>query len=117
MEDTLCDLCGSEQEDTVECNCCGEPICEDCLGRHNREVDEEIRIARCQDMEEMGRDGFIDFANPGSALRAETPTNPRNLPCPTCGQSNTLTPEDVALHYQCDTCAARTEGTYMGADY
>src|SRR5208282_4777896 len=28
----------------------------------------------------------IDFADPGgrSALRAATPTNPRNLPCPTC---------------------------------
>ena len=62
------------------------------------------------------RDG-IDFANPGSALRASSTTNPRNLPCPTCGEANTLTPADVAKGYQCDTCAARAEGTYFGGDY
>lgn len=52
-----------------------------------------------------------DFADPGgeSALRAETPTNPRNLPCPTCGAENRLTPRDRALGYQCDDCANRDE--------
>jgi hypothetical protein len=52
------------------------------------------------------------FAEPGgkSALRAATPTNPRNLPCPTCRQPNKLTPRDVALHYQCDECADHAEG-------
>jgi hypothetical protein len=51
------------------------------------------------------------FANPGgnSALRAATPNNPRNLPCPTCGKANKLTPKDKALGYQCDACADRDE--------
>jgi len=52
-----------------------------------------------------------EFANPGgnSALRASGPGNPRNLPCPTCGTPNVLTPADKARHYQCDTCADRAE--------
>ena len=53
----------------------------------------------------------VGFADPGgrSALRAETETNPRNLPCPTCGASNRLTPLDKARGYQCDSCADRAE--------
>jgi hypothetical protein len=53
----------------------------------------------------------IDFADPGgkSALRAATKSNPRNLPCPTCGCKNRLTPADRALGYQCDSCADRDE--------
>jgi len=52
-----------------------------------------------------------EFADPGgrSALRAETEDNPRNLPCPTCGEENRLTPADVALHYQCNRCADMLE--------
>lgn len=50
-----------------------------------------------------------EFAQPGSALRAATPDNPRNLPCPNCEQPNKLTPKDVALHYQCDDCADAQE--------
>lgn len=55
----------------------------------------------------------VGFADPGgeSALRAETPTNPRNLPCPTCGDENVLTPKDVAKGYQCNRCADEAEGT------
>lgn len=51
------------------------------------------------------------FADPhgNSALRAETPDNPRNLPCPTCGEPNRLTPQDKALGYQCDDCADMME--------
>ena len=51
------------------------------------------------------------FANPSgnSALRAATPTNPRNRPCPTCKEPNRLTPHDVRLGYQCDRCADRDE--------
>ena len=47
------------------------------------------------------------FADPygGSALRRASASNPRNQPCPTCGKPNRLTPADVALKYQCDTCA------------
>lgn len=57
-----------------------------------------------------------DFADPGgkSALRAATKSNPRNLPCPTCGRKNRLTPADRARGYQCDSCADRAE---RGLDY
>ena len=53
----------------------------------------------------------VGFADPGgrSALRAATDTNPRNLPCPTCGAPNRLTPLDKARGYQCDSCADRAE--------
>ena len=52
-----------------------------------------------------------DFADPGgrSALRAARPGNPRNRKCPNCGARNRLTPRDVALGYQCDSCADRAE--------
>ena len=50
------------------------------------------------------------FAGPGSALRAASKKNPRNLPCPTCKQPNKLTPKDKRLGYQCDDCADRDEG-------
>jgi hypothetical protein len=52
------------------------------------------------------------FQDPGgrSALRRETASNPRNLPCPTCGEPNRLTPADQRLGYQCDACADRAEG-------
>ena len=57
-------------------------------------------------------DDRCDFADPGgrSALRAATKRNPRNRPCPTCGQPNRLAPKDVALGYQCDQCADHAEG-------
>lgn len=53
----------------------------------------------------------VGFADPGgrSALRAATKNNPRNLPCPTCGEPNRLTPADRARGYQCDACADRAE--------
>lgn len=51
------------------------------------------------------------FADPGgdSALRAASATNPRDRPCPTCLEPNRLTREDVALNYQCNTCARQAE--------
>lgn len=54
------------------------------------------------------------FADPGgnSALRAATSDNPRNLPCPTCGTENVLTPADVQRGYQCDHCADALERGY-----
>ena len=54
----------------------------------------------------------VGFADPGgqSALRAATKDNPRNLPCPSCGEPNRLTPIDKAKGYQCDECADRAEG-------
>lgn len=53
-----------------------------------------------------------EFAEPGgnSALRAASRSNPRNLPCPTCGAKNVLTPKDVRLGYCCDRCADMAEG-------
>ncbi len=59
-----------------------------------------------------GGDDRSEFADPGgrSALRAASTSNPRNLPCPTCGKPNKLTPKDRRLGYQCDDCADRTEG-------
>ena len=53
----------------------------------------------------------LDFADPGgeSALRAATPDNPRDQPCPTCGREDVLTPADVNLGYQCDRCANALE--------
>jgi len=52
-----------------------------------------------------------EFADPSgkSALRAASKKNPRNRPCPTCGAKNRLTPKDVSLGYQCDSCADRDE--------
>ena len=49
------------------------------------------------------------FASTGSALRAACPNNPRNIPCPTCGEPNRLTPIDQQLGYQCDECADNCE--------
>lgn len=53
-----------------------------------------------------------NFANPGSALRRASKSNPRNLPCPTCGDENVLTREDRLRGYQCDSCADTAEGKY-----
>jgi hypothetical protein len=77
----------------------------------NNYDDEDIDYGDSHDFENCDYDS-CDFADPGgrSALRAETPSNPRNLPCPTCGAENVLTPADVAHGYQCDRCADRAEG-------
>lgn len=63
--------------------------------------------------DEYGYD-YGEFADPGgrSALRAASSRNPRNLPCPTCGTENVLTPADVAKGYQCDACADAAEGCF-----
>lgn len=64
-------------------------------------------------------DGREEFEDPGgrSALRRSSKTNPRNLPCPTCGKPNRLTPKDKRLGYQCDACADRDEGIMGYGDY
>jgi hypothetical protein len=53
----------------------------------------------------------VGFADPGgnSALRAETPDNPRDRPCPNCGTENVLTRIDVMRGYQCDRCSDALE--------
>lgn len=81
----------------------GMVLCEPCI-----EADEA-------DDDYYDDDDLIDgvgFADPGgrSALRAETPDNPRIHSCPTCGEPSRLTTIDVAHGYQCDTCADRAEG-------
>lgn len=62
--------------------------------------------------EDYDFDDDMDFAEPGgrSALRAASHDNPRNLPCPTCGRENVLTPRDRDLGYQCNRCADQAEG-------
>ena len=52
-----------------------------------------------------------DFADRGGvlALRRASKLNPRNLPCPTCGRPNKLTPAYQERGYQCNSCAARDE--------
>jgi hypothetical protein len=54
----------------------------------------------------------VGFADPGgrSALRAETPNNPRDRPCPTCHAPNVLTRIDEMHGYCCDRCADIAEG-------
>lgn len=61
----------------------------------------------------------VGFADPGgrSALRAETPDNPRNQDCPTCGAENVLTEIDRQRGYQCDSCADRAEGRFTYGEY
>ena len=60
---------------------------------------------------EYGDNDMLEFADPGgnSALRRAHKDNPRNRKCPTCGEPNRLTPKDVSLGYQCDSCADRAE--------
>lgn len=81
-----------------------------------QECYQETTDAWREDAEDSRREGWlidgVGFADPGgrSALRAETASNPRNLPCPTCGQPNRLTPIDRQRGYQCDECSDRTDG-------
>ena len=64
------------------------------------------------DDDERDTDRFRDPGGP-SALHP----GKRIHPCPTCGKPRRLTARDVAKGYQCDDCAARHEGTYVGGDY
>jgi hypothetical protein len=94
------------------CVSCGEALTDE-PGEDCEHEDDHI------DLYEGDEDFEIDFADPGgrSALRAETPDNPRDRPCPTCGAENVLTPADVACGYQCNSCADRDEGINTGGDY
>jgi hypothetical protein len=102
----LCEECGVECDDLSPHGAC--PECEEEL-QAQAELDERSYGPDYWD-HEYPIDG-VGFANPGgtSALRAATPSNPRNRPCPTCGGANRLTPADVAAGYQCDPCADRAE--------
>lgn len=54
----------------------------------------------------------ISFKNSTSSLRKASKSNPRIYPCPTCGEKNRLTLQDVNLGYQCDECADKIEGGF-----
>lgn len=89
----------------------------------NYDGDEHSLCDLCDDARRMGDEAghsyygedddyfYSDFADPGgrSALRAATPDNPRNLPCPTCREPNRLTRKDKIWGYQCDACADALE--------
>jgi hypothetical protein len=77
------------------------------LGKRDRKGFEMSRY----DDYDYDEDCGCDFAEPGSnsALRAASKNNPRNLPCSTCHYPNRLTPNDVALGYQCNSCANAME--------
>lgn len=99
-----CAICGGDDDDCDHCAACGAPRCRSC-----REAGEECP---CDDEDtELDLEDRSEFADPGgeSALRAATPDNPRVFPCPTCGQPNRLTGQDVQRHYQCDDCADKEE--------
>ena len=90
-----------------------------CSDECAREAEEETRVCAEEDRREAIMSGeLIDgvgFANPGghSALRAETPDNPRDQDCPNCGAENALTRIDRQRGYQCDRCADIAEGRIM----
>jgi hypothetical protein len=106
----ICPKCG-----TSDCGCCEE------CGASDSEPHERW----CGEYEPADEyvDEFDDeeaymvkrFRDPGG--RSALHPGERNHPCPTCGRANALTDADVASGYQCDSCADRAEGTYMGADY
>ena len=81
-------------------------ICRHGINRHEDWCEE------CETEAYGDEDDSIVFANPGSALRASSRSNPRNLPCPTCGKPDRLTSADQAQGYQCDECADRDEGMW-----
>lgn len=84
------------------------PVCRHGIERVSGDWCEECETE--VDVFDDEEDSRIVFANPGSALRAASRSNPRNLPCPTCGEPNRLTPADRRRGYQCDQCADRDEG-------
>lgn len=101
-KDIICDGCSEiieKDEEFLELD--GEKYCEGCAedGEYYGDFYDEDLI-----------DG-VGFADPGgnSSLRAETESNPRNLPCPECHDENVLTQLDVARGYRCDRCADRAE--------
>lgn len=65
-----------------------------------QEIDKELGVLHQAEND-------IQFADPDgeSSLRAVTRDNPRNLPCPVCGEPDQLTPKDRRCGYQCDACA------------
>lgn len=88
-------------------------VCKNC---HEEAVDCKNADLEYEGYEDEELIDGVGFANPGgnSALRAETPDNPRDRPCPECGTKNVLTRIDTAHGYCYDRCADRKE---RGFDY
>lgn len=115
--DRICDQCNEPiGPDDCPLQIDSEPAWYCCDGCRDATLEDMDYARRCDEeaRRDFGDDWLIDgvgFAYPGgeSALRAATPDNPRNLPCPTCGEPNRLTPLDRAAHYQCDQCATRND--------
>lgn len=86
-------------ENEFGCPECEDQGCFECEPEHDPDSDHYL-------IDDVG------FADPGgrSALRAETRDNPRDQPCPDCGDENVLTRIDVQRGYCCDRCADRNEG-------
>jgi hypothetical protein len=108
-EKAVCVECETalEEDESEVCDICQQDAKEDELS-----ADYDTRgVSDPSDLDAEGYGYDPEFAYPGgnSALRAETPSNPRNLPCPTCKSPNRLTPKDKALGYHCDGCADRAE--------
>jgi len=104
----ICYGCGEEQEEGDEYQLVnGKVYCEPCV------EDSEAFDDEYYDDDDYLIDG-VGFADSSgkSALRAATPTNPRDQPCPQCGAQDVLTPIDVSHHYVCDRCADQNEGGY-----
>jgi hypothetical protein len=83
----------------------------------DRELEDADEGCGCGDCDSCEARELSQFADPGgnSSLRAESATNPRNLPCPSCRKPNRLTPADKDRGYQCDECADRAEGGGYGS--
>jgi hypothetical protein len=107
----VCENCDEECEEF------DNGLCEECFNDAEGEID--AWHGECDDRDEEWLIDGVGFADEGggSALRAATRDNPRNLPCPTCGGANRLTPIDRARGYQCDSCADRAEGRGGYGDY
>jgi len=86
---------------------------EDCCEDYGYDIDEENLLEGNDDYYDDSLDddenSIFEDPNGNSALRKVTRTNPRNQPCPTCGEPNMLTPADVRLSYQCDQCSDKLE--------
>ena len=107
-----CTTCGASMESTAQLTPWGVR-CTGCSTLYRVEwLVNSVDMDEDCEQEPVDEDHDLDFADPGgrSALRAATADNPRELPCPTCGSPNRLTAADVALGYQCDTCADRADG-------
>jgi len=108
-DEKFCSYCGDRLSVDDLCDWCDK--IDDGMG-NGELINEREEEAHQYDQDEDDLIDGVGFADPGgrSSLRAETSSNPRIYPCPTCGTPNTLTKIDKSRGYQCDRCADRAEG-------